>query len=55
MKFSYKWLKELSGTKKTPEKLADLLTMHAFEVDGMEKSGKNLDGIVVEYWRRSLG
>ncbi|MGB2791611.1 MAG: phenylalanine--tRNA ligase subunit beta [Candidatus Moraniibacteriota bacterium] len=33
MKFSYRWLKELSGTEKTPEELAAFLTMRAFEVE----------------------
>lgn len=37
MKYSYNWLKELSGTKKTPEQLSALLMMHAFEVEGIEK------------------
>ncbi len=37
MKYSYNWLKELSGTKKTPQQLAELLTMRAFEVKGIEK------------------
>lgn len=38
MKISYKWLQEYI-TKKlpTPEKTAELLTMHAFEVEGVEK------------------
>src|SRR4030042_2199690 len=40
MKYSYNWLKELSGTKLSPEKLADLLTMHAFELEEMKKEGK---------------
>ena len=47
MKYSYNWLKELSKTKLSPEKLADLLTMHAFEVESVEKMGANLDGVVV--------
>jgi len=33
MKYSYLWLKELSQTKKSPEKLAELLTMRAFELE----------------------
>ena len=38
MKVSYKWLQEYI-TKKlpTPEKTAELLTMHAFEVEGVER------------------
>jgi len=47
MKFSYNWLKELSGTKRTPEQLADLLMMHSFEVESIEKTGQDLKGIVV--------
>ncbi|MCX6766417.1 MAG: phenylalanine--tRNA ligase subunit beta [Candidatus Moranbacteria bacterium] len=39
MKYSYTWLKELSGTKLSPEKLADLLTMHSFEFEEMKKEG----------------
>jgi len=40
MKYSYTWLKELSQTKLSPEKLADLLTMRAFELEEMKKEGK---------------
>lgn len=40
MKYSYNWLKELSGTKLSPEKMADLLTMRAFEFEEMKKEGK---------------
>ncbi len=36
MKYSYKWLKELSGTKKSPQQLAEVLNLRAFEVEGME-------------------
>ncbi len=36
MKFSYNWLKELSGTKKSPEQLAEILALRTFEVEGME-------------------
>jgi len=39
MKISYNWLKEFVGGKlPKPEKVAELLTMHAFEVDGIEKA-----------------
>ena len=37
MKFSYDWLKELSGTKIKSDKLAELLTLHSFEVKNIEK------------------
>lgn len=47
MKYSYNWLKELSGTKKSPEQLAKLLMMHAFEVEGIEKYAHGLDGVVI--------
>lgn len=39
MKFSYTWLKELAGFMDTPEQLAAFLTMRAFEVEGVEKTG----------------
>ena len=47
MKYSYKWLKELSGTKKNAEEIADLLTFHAFEIEGIEKNGTDFDKVVV--------
>jgi phenylalanyl-tRNA synthetase beta chain len=47
MKYSYSWLKELSGTKLSAEKTVELLTMHSFEVEGLEKIGKDLEGVVV--------
>ena len=47
MKYSYNWLKELSDTKLSPEKMAELLTMHSFEVEGVEKNNINLAGVVV--------
>jgi phenylalanyl-tRNA synthetase beta chain len=47
MKYSYSWLKELSGTKLSPEKVAELLTMHSFEIEGLEKGNNNFDGVVV--------
>lgn len=37
MKFSYNWLKELTGFKDTPEELAEFLTLRAFEVESIEK------------------
>jgi phenylalanyl-tRNA synthetase beta chain len=40
MKYSYTWLKELSGTKLPPEKLADLLMMRSFEFEEKNKEGK---------------
>lgn len=47
MKYSYRFLKELSGTKKSPEQLAKLLMTHAFEVEGIEKFSSHLEGVVV--------
>ena len=47
MKFSYAWLKELSGTKKSPQQLAELLTMHAFEVENVASFGKEFDDVIV--------
>ncbi len=40
MKYSYKCLKELSKTKKSPQQLAELLTMHAFEFESAKTEGK---------------
>ena len=47
MKYSYSWLKELSGSKKTVEEIAELLTFHAFEIEGIEKNEKISDQVVV--------
>lgn len=47
MKYSYDWLKELSGTKLTPEKVVENLTMHSFEIEGMEKMERKFPGVVV--------
>ena len=42
MKISYSWLQEFFTTKlPPPEKLAELLTLHVFEVEGVEKKGKD--------------
>lgn len=46
MKYSYHWLKELSGTKKTADRVADLLMRHAFEVEGVESYPHGLDGVL---------
>ena len=46
MKYSYNWLKELSGTKMSVEKLADNLMLHSFEIEGIEKL-ENLKDVVV--------
>lgn len=47
MQYSYRWLKELSGTKQSPVQLARLLLTHAFEVEGIEPFAHGLEGIVV--------
>lgn len=47
MKYSYNWLKELSGTKKSPDQLAKLLMMHAFEVEEVVKYNHGIDGVVI--------
>jgi len=47
MKFSYNWLKELSGTEKTPEELAELIMFHAFEVESVEPYPHGLDSVVI--------
>jgi len=42
MKVSYNWLQEyISGKLPKPEKVAELLTMHSFEVESVEKIGKD--------------
>ena len=47
MKYSYNWLKELSGTKLAPEKLADLLTMHSFELEELIAAETGLGHVVI--------
>lgn len=39
MKFSYEWLTSLFPIRESPQELAELLTMRAFEVDTIEKAG----------------
>ncbi len=41
MKFSYNWLKELVPFKESPQELAAFLTMRAFEVEDVKKSGND--------------
>ncbi len=41
MKISYSWLKEYLSRLPKPEKLADLLTMHSFEVAEIKKSAND--------------
>ncbi len=47
MKYSYNWLKELTETKKTANEIAELITMHSFEVESVEKVGSSFAGVVV--------
>ena len=47
MKYSYNWIKELSGTNKTAKEVAELFLTHSFEVEGIENLAKGLDGVVV--------
>ena len=41
MIFSYNWLKEYVSNIPKPDKLAQILTIHSFEIDGVEKKGKD--------------
>ncbi|RJQ36881.1 phenylalanine--tRNA ligase subunit beta [Candidatus Parcubacteria bacterium] len=41
MKFSYAWLKEFAKLKESPEALAEFLTLRAFEVETIAKTGKD--------------
>lgn len=41
MKFSYLWLKDIVGFKESPQKLAELLTLRSFEMEGIEKVGND--------------
>ncbi len=47
MKYSYNWLKELSGTKKEVEEIADLFMTHSFEVESIDDLAKGLDKVVI--------
>ncbi len=47
MKISYNWLKEYVDINISPEKLAELLTMHSFEVENVIYQGEGSDGVVV--------
>src|SRR3990167_9290409 len=41
MKFSYNWIKEFSPNLPKPEKVAELFTMHAFEVEDVKRVGSD--------------
>ncbi|MEI7749959.1 MAG: phenylalanine--tRNA ligase subunit beta [Candidatus Moraniibacteriota bacterium] len=47
MKFSYNWLKELSGTGKTPAELAELIMFHAFEVESVDPYPHGLGQVII--------
>jgi len=51
MRYPYKRLRELSGTERSPEELAKLVTFHAFEVEGFGPFPHGLDGVVVGHVR----
>ena len=41
MKFSYNWLTEYLKKAPSPQKMAELLNMHAFEVESVDKKGQD--------------
>lgn len=41
MKFSYNWLKELTNLNESPEKLAEIITLRSFEIEAVEKAGRD--------------
>lgn len=47
MRYSYKKLKQLSGTEKNPQELSDMLIMRAFEVESIEEFAHGLENVVV--------
>lgn len=47
MKYSYNWLKEISGSKLSVEELIQGITMHALEIEGVEKVGSDFENFVV--------
>ncbi|MFO7807413.1 MAG: phenylalanine--tRNA ligase subunit beta [Candidatus Moraniibacteriota bacterium] len=47
MKFSYNWLKELSGTKKKSEELCQMVMLKGFELEEKESLAKTFEGFVV--------
>ncbi|MCK5466579.1 phenylalanine--tRNA ligase subunit beta [Candidatus Parcubacteria bacterium] len=47
MKISYNWLKEFININISPEKLAEVLTMHSFEVENIIYQGEGLNSVVV--------
>lgn len=47
MFLSYNWLKEFAEIKLPAEKLAELLTMHSFEIDKIRKTETQIEGVIV--------
>ncbi len=47
MKYSYKWLKELSGTDKSAPDLMKMVGLKGFELEGFENLSEQLDKFVV--------
>lgn len=47
MKYSYKWLKELSETKKEPKELMEMVGLKGFEMEGFENLGEKFEKFVV--------
>ncbi|MFH0820064.1 MAG: phenylalanine--tRNA ligase subunit beta [bacterium] len=47
MFLSYNWLKEFIEIKLPAEKLAELLTMHSFEIDKIRKTETQIEGVIV--------
>lgn len=47
MKFSYQWLKELSGTKKKPAALVEMVSLKGFEYEGGERVSEKFENFCV--------
>ncbi|MDD3607999.1 MAG: hypothetical protein PHQ20_04380 [Candidatus Moranbacteria bacterium] len=47
MKYSYNWLKELTGTEKTADELARMVMLKGFELESRENLAERFDKIVV--------
>ncbi len=47
MKYSYNWLREISGSKLSVEEVIQGITMHALEIEGVEKVGSDFENFMV--------
>ena len=47
MLYSYKWLQELSHTKKSPQEIAEALIVHSFEVEDVVSQADGLGDVVI--------